>query len=141
VGGQEEYGKDEAGGGAHERASSGRFFEPSRFPQHRKVDNAPGRIEAADSSGVGISQARQQEVNTLAAMPKRKPEPQHEEIVGTTDASHILLVSPETVRIWCEKGLLPFMRATSGARFFKRVDIEKFAAERRKPPRLARPTE
>jgi predicted site-specific integrase-resolvase len=69
-------------------------------------------------------------------MPKKKPD--QEEIVGTTDASHILMVSAETVRDFCDNGVLPCMLTTRGTRFMKRADVERFAAERRKGPRAAK---
>lgn len=73
-------------------------------------------------------------------MPKRKPD--DEEIIGTSDASHILECSAETIRLWCKKGtLVPFIQTTGGTRLFKRAEIEKLAAERRKGPKSAKAQE
>lgn len=65
-------------------------------------------------------------------MAKKKDE---DELIGTTPASFILEVSAETVRAWTDRGMLPFQVMRGGRRVFKRSDVERVAAERRKGPK------
>jgi hypothetical protein len=73
----------------------------------------------------------------VAAMPKRK---ELDDLIGTTDASHILMISTETVRALAKRGELEAI-PVSGRMSFRRADVERLAAERRKGPKATLPKE
>ena len=50
--------------------------------------------------------------------------------VLTTEAAHILKVSPETIRHWERIGILPAVKTERGVRLFDRRDVEQLARER-----------
>ena len=53
--------------------------------------------------------------------------------VLTTEAAHILKVSPETIRHWERIGILPAVKTERGVRLFDRRDVERLARERGGP--------
>lgn len=59
-----------------------------------------------------------------------------EELLTPTEAGHVLGLSPDTVRVLCDKGRLPALRTMSGRRLVRRCDVERLAEERRRkaPP-------
>lgn len=63
-----------------------------------------------------------------------------DDLIGTTDASHILMTSTETVRALAKRGELEAI-PVSGRLGFRRADVERLAAERRKGPKAKPPTE
>ena len=63
-----------------------------------------------------------------------------DDLLNTSDAARFLGVSADWVRDLSNKGRIPAMRTSAGHRLFKRSDLEKLAAERRKsPPQRGRP--
>lgn len=74
----------------------------------------------------------------MAAMPKRKPPADDgSDLLTASDASHVLQTSLQTVRNMANRGELPHIRLVGGnrSRLFRRADVERVAAERRKGPR------
>lgn len=55
-----------------------------------------------------------------------------EELLTPTEAGHVLGLSPDTVRVLCDKGRLPALRTMSGRRLVRRGDVERLAEERRR---------
>lgn len=53
-----------------------------------------------------------------------------EPLITTMDAARVLGVGPDRIRQLADDGQLPFLRTESGWRVFRRVDVEKLAAER-----------
>ncbi len=53
------------------------------------------------------------------------------DFILTTEAAHVLGVSPETVRAWERLGRLPALKTARGVRLFDRLDVERLACERR----------
>lgn len=52
-------------------------------------------------------------------------------LLTVADASRILGITPQTVRLMVRQGTLPVaMRTESGIRLFRRVDVEQLAAKR-----------
>jgi hypothetical protein len=67
-----------------------------------------------------------------------------DELIGPTDAAFILETSTETVRRWAKAGVLTPITITipGGTRsVYRRGDVERVAAERRKGPKAAKPRE
>jgi excisionase family DNA binding protein len=52
------------------------------------------------------------------------------DILSTNDASKLLNLTPEAVRLLERKGKLPAVRTPGGIRIFSRLDVEKLVAER-----------
>lgn len=52
------------------------------------------------------------------------------ELLTPLDASRILNVSADTVRVLADAGKLPVLRTPSGRRLFRRTDVEALAEER-----------
>jgi DNA-binding transcriptional MerR regulator len=48
----------------------------------------------------------------------------------TSDVARELGVTPETVRLWERRGVLPALKTASGVRLFARHDVERLARER-----------
>ncbi len=62
-----------------------------------------------------------------------------DELIGITEASHILRISVMTVRRWSKQGLLqPAVSITAVGSAYRRGDVEKLAAEKRKGPKQAK---
>jgi excisionase family DNA binding protein len=54
-----------------------------------------------------------------------------ESLLSVADASRILGVTPQTVRLMARQGTLPLATRTEGGmRLFRRADVERLAAER-----------
>lgn len=49
----------------------------------------------------------------------------------TSEVSRLLNVSAQTVRSWERRGLIHAVKTDRGVRVFDRVDVERFAHERR----------
>lgn len=54
----------------------------------------------------------------------------HTDFILTTEAAHVLGVSPDTVRAWERLGRLPALRTAGGVRLFNRLDVEQLARDR-----------
>ncbi|NTX04503.1 helix-turn-helix domain-containing protein [Myxococcus sp. CA051A] len=52
-----------------------------------------------------------------------------------SEAGHVLGLSPDTVRVLCDKGRLPALRTMSGRRLVRRGDVERLAEERQRNAR------
>ncbi len=62
-------------------------------------------------------------------------------LLSVADASRILLVTPQTVRLMVRRGVLPVAARTEGGiRLFQRSDVERVAAARA-AQRISRPGE
>ena len=53
------------------------------------------------------------------------------EMLSPCDVAREGLVTPATVRVWADRGVLPVMRTPGGRRLFKREDVDRFLAHRR----------
>lgn len=53
-------------------------------------------------------------------------------VIRLGEAAEILGVSPDTVRRWSDRGLLPFRRSAGGQRLVERADVTRLLAERRR---------
>ncbi len=51
--------------------------------------------------------------------------------LNLSEAAHMLGVHPSTVRLWAEKGELPFQRTKGGHRRFQRLDLEAWSNSHR----------
>lgn len=60
----------------------------------------------------------------------RMNEPVSTDLLLTTEASRILQVSAETVRVWERRGYLSAIRTAGGVRLFARADVQRLAQER-----------
>ena len=49
----------------------------------------------------------------------------------TSQAARAFGVSPETVRLWERRGVLPALKTVGGVRLFDRRDVERLAQQRR----------
>jgi predicted DNA-binding transcriptional regulator AlpA len=72
----------------------------------------------------------------LPSMPQKKPDP--DDLLGASEASHILKTSTMTVRRLAKDGILPSIVILGVGSAFRRSDVEKLAAERRKGPKPAK---
>lgn len=70
-------------------------------------------------------------------MPQKKPDP--DDLLGPTAASHILKMSTMTVRRLARDGQLTPVPIEGVGVAFRRAEVEKLAAERRKGPKANRP--
>lgn len=52
------------------------------------------------------------------------------DVLTVTGAARILGVTPETVRAYDRRGILPALRTDTGIRLFLRSEVERVAAER-----------
>jgi excisionase family DNA binding protein len=52
--------------------------------------------------------------------------------LNLSEAARLLGVHPSTIRLWADKGELPSQRTSGGHRRFRRVDLEGWAASRRR---------
>lgn len=53
-----------------------------------------------------------------------------DELMTPTEAARVLGVSADTVRFYADAGKLHALRTPTGRRFFRRGDVNRFAAER-----------
>ena len=58
-----------------------------------------------------------------------KPSP--EDLLTPSDAARVIGMSVDSVRILADSGKIPMQRTTNGRRFFRRADVDTFAAKRR----------
>jgi predicted site-specific integrase-resolvase len=59
------------------------------------------------------------------------------DLIGPSQVSHILDISTVTVRRWTKDGILPSIPVHGVGAAYRRADIERLAAERRKGPKKA----
>jgi predicted site-specific integrase-resolvase len=58
-----------------------------------------------------------------------------DDLLTSTDAARVAGVSSDCIRVWARTGVLPIaIRAASGLRLYRKVDVEKLVAARRKEP-------
>jgi len=72
----------------------------------------------------------------LPPMSQKKPDP--DDLLGPSAASHVLRMSTMTVRRYAKTGLLTPVTIEGLGIAFRRGDVERLAAERRKGPKAAK---
>lgn len=66
--------------------------------------------------------------------------PNGPEFLTTSRAAHLLQVAEMTVRAMADRGELPCLRTSTGARLFRREDVERLARELQRQRERSDPT-